>query len=55
MELERNINNKLSKLSPSSIKDSNMNLCNLYGSNLKHRKKVIDDFKVATKLKRNFK
>ena len=55
MELERNVNNKLSNLSPSSIKENNMNLCNLFGSNLKNKKKSIDDFKLATKLKRNFK
>jgi len=55
MELEKKLNNKLSNLNPSSIKDINMNIVNMYDTNLKNKKNNINGFKVATKLKRNFK
>ena len=55
MELERQVNNKLSSLNPSSMKDINMNVVNMFDTNLKYRKSKTDGFKLATKLKRNFK
>jgi len=55
MELERQVNNKLSNLNPSSMKDINMNVVNMFDTNLKYRKSKTDGFKLATKLKRNFK
>lgn len=55
MKLDKKINNKLSNLNPGSIKEVNMNIVNMFDTNLKYRRNNIDGFKVATKLKRNFK
>ena len=55
MELERKINNKLSSLNPTNMKEMNMNSINIFDTNLRYKKNNINGFKVATKLKRNFK
>lgn len=55
MNIEKKINNKLSDLNPTSIKDINMNIVNMYDTNLKCKKTNNNGFKIATKLKRNFK
>lgn len=55
MKIDKKMNNKLSNLNPTSIKDINMNIVNMFDTNLKYRKNNIDGFKMATKLKRNFK
>lgn len=55
MELERKNNNKCSNLNPTCIKDSNMNNINLYDTSLRSKKKSINEFNKAIKLKRNFK
>lgn len=55
MKLDKKINNKLSSLNPSSIKEVNMNSVNMFDTNLKYRRNNVDGFKMATKLKRNFK
>ena len=53
--MNRKINNKLSNLNPSNIKEVNMYLANIFDTNLRSKKERIDGFKLATKLKRNFK
>lgn len=55
MNLDKKMNNKLSNLNPGSIKEINMNSINMFDTNLKFRRNNVDGFKVATKLKRNFK
>ena len=55
MKLDKKMNNKLSNLNPGSIKEINMNSINMFDTNLKFRRNNIDGFKMATKLKRNFK
>ena len=55
MKLDKKMNNKLSNLNPGSIKEINMNNINMFDTNLKYRRNNIDGFKMATKLKRNFK
>ena len=53
--MERKVNNKLSDLTPLNIKENNMNVVNIFDTNLKSKKERIDGYKLATKLKRNFK
>lgn len=55
MNLDKKRNNKLSNLNPGSIKEINMNSINMFDTNLKFRRNNVDGFKIATKLKRNFK
>lgn len=55
MNLDKKMNNKLSNLNPGSIKEINMNSINMFDTNLKFRRNNVDGFKIATKLKRNFK
>ena len=40
---------------PTCIKDINMSIIDLYGTNLKHKKEFNDGFNEVIKLKRNFK
>ena len=53
--MDKKINTKLSNLNPSNIKETNMNIVNMFDTSLRSRKERIDGFKIATKLKRNFK
>ena len=53
--MDKKINSKLSSLNPTNIKENNMNTVNIFDTNLKSKKERIDGFKLATKLKRNFK
>ena len=55
MELEKRINNKLSDLNPTCIKENNMNSVNIYDTSLKCKKNKDNGFSKAIKLKRNFK
>ncbi len=55
MELDRKIRDKCSLLNPTCIKESNMNLVNIFDTSLKSKKKVNDGFNEVTKIKRNFK
>ena len=47
MELERKINNKLSSLNPTNMKEMNMNSINIFDTNLRYKKNNINGFKVA--------
>lgn len=55
MYIERKNNNKSNNLNPSSIKEINMNIVNMFDTSIKSSKRKEDGFKLATKLKRNFK
>ena len=55
MELEKRVNNKLSDLNPISIKENNIGVVNIFGTNLKHKKSSCNEYSKAIKLKRNFK
>ena len=53
--MDKKINTKLSNLNPTNIKEQNINNVNIFDTNLRSKKERIDGFKLATKLKRNFK
>ena len=55
MELKRKTNNKFSNVNPSCMKENNMNVVNMFDTTFRCKKVSNDGFKVATKLKRNFK
>ena len=55
MELERKPTYKAGSINPLDIKEINFNNLNLYGANLKSKKNNNNNFKLAIKLKRNFK
>ena len=55
MELEKCCNRKFSTLNPNSIKENNMNSVNLFDTSLRSKKKTINEYNKAVKLKRNFK
>ena len=53
--MDKRINTKLSNLTPSNMKENNINIVNIYDTSLKSKKEHINGFEIATKLKRNFK
>ena len=53
--MDKRINTKLSNLTPSNMKENNMNIVNIFDTSLKSKKERINGFEIATKLKRNFK
>ena len=55
MELERKKVIKGKEISPLSVKDINIDLCNNYDYTLKKCKSIIDGYELVVKNKRNFK
>ena len=53
--MDKRVNNKLSNITPQNIKENNTNIVNIFDTNLRSKKERVDGFKIATKLKRNFK